>query len=382
VNSKWPVVPLGDILRRSTETTTICPDKAYREITVKLWGKGVVRRRVISGAEISGTRRFVARAGQVIVSRIDARNGALGLVPEDLDGAVVSNDFPLFDVNGARLEPTYLAWLTKTPEFVDLCNRASEGTTNRVRLQEGRFLSLAIRLPALDEQRRIARRIEDLVTKASELSRLRAKALQEIEALIPSLHLTQAGERVRSLGDVLELHEDVVPIIPGREYPHVGVRSFGGGLFLKPSVGSSDTSYRAFNRLFHSAVVLSQVKGWEGAIAVCSPTFAGRFVSPEYRTFRCIEGEALPGYLAGLIRTEWFWSRLQHATRGVGARRERTRPEQFLRLKLPMPDVAAQARTARIFAQLEATTVLHIEIITQLDPLVRSILDRAFKGEL
>jgi len=40
------------------------------------------------------------------------------------------------------------------------------------------------------------------------------------------------------------------------------------------------------------------------------------FVSPEYRTFRCISTEVRPRYLAALVRTEWFWRKLSHATRG------------------------------------------------------------------
>jgi type I restriction enzyme S subunit len=59
-------------------------------------------------------RRFVANAGQFITSRIDARNGAMGLVPKSLDGALVTNDFPLFDLNTERLEPRFLDWLCRT----------------------------------------------------------------------------------------------------------------------------------------------------------------------------------------------------------------------------------------------------------------------------
>ena len=37
----------------------------------------------------------MARRGQFILSRIDARNGALGIVPSELDEAIVTNDFLL-----------------------------------------------------------------------------------------------------------------------------------------------------------------------------------------------------------------------------------------------------------------------------------------------
>src|SRR5438094_6665537 len=93
MSNSWPQVPLGEVLTKSEDWTDINPTDTYREITVRLWGKGVTLRREASGAEIASPRRLVAKAGQFILSRIDARNGALGLVPDSLDGAVVSNDW-------------------------------------------------------------------------------------------------------------------------------------------------------------------------------------------------------------------------------------------------------------------------------------------------
>src|SRR5262249_31005473 len=140
--------------------------------------------------------------------------------------------------------------------------------------------------------------------------------------------------------------------------------------------------YRAFNRLYDGALLLSQVKGWEGAVAVCPSELAGWFVSPEYRTFRCVPSEARAAYLASLVRTEWFWSKLATVTRGVGARRERTRPEQFLKIELLMPDVEQQNRGEALFTQVDALKRLQAETAAELDALLPAILDRAFKGEL
>ena len=182
----------------------------------------------------------------------------------------------------------------------------------------------------LEEQREIVAKIEELAGQINEARTLRQQATEQSEALIVSTHVQLAGIRKRKLGDILKLDEDVVQVLPDGQYPQVGVKSFGAGLFAKSAIAGTETTYKIFNRLYSGALVLSQVKGWEGAVAVCGSELAGKFVSPEYRTFRCITGEANPGYLSALVRTEWFWRKLTHATRGVGARRERTRPEQFL----------------------------------------------------
>jgi type I restriction enzyme, S subunit len=180
------MVKLGEVLSRTGEIVTPNPSREYSEITVKLWGKGVVERGRVSGASVNG-KRFVAKAGNFIASRIDARNGAMGLVPESLDGALVTNDFPLFEPNKSRLDLAFLGWLTKTRDFVDLCLRASEGTTNRVRLKEDRFLALEIPLPPLPEQRRIVAELDALQAEVDALKRLQAETSAELDALLPAI---------------------------------------------------------------------------------------------------------------------------------------------------------------------------------------------------
>ena len=90
----WQKHKLGNLLARSGEVAHPAADTEYKEMTIRLWGKGILERGRISGAMVNG-RRFIARKNQFIASRIDARNGAMGIVPTSLDGALVTNDFPI-----------------------------------------------------------------------------------------------------------------------------------------------------------------------------------------------------------------------------------------------------------------------------------------------
>lgn len=141
------MVPLSALLRRSREPLVPTLDVMYKQVTVKHWGKGAVLRDTVEGERLRAGTRFLARRGQVIVSKIDARNGALAIVPEELDGAVVTNDFPLFDIEVERVRQRYLGWVIRSPNFIDACRRASEGTTNRVRLDVDKFLRIEIPVP-------------------------------------------------------------------------------------------------------------------------------------------------------------------------------------------------------------------------------------------
>lgn len=376
----WPKVALGDLLRRSYESAVLDPAAEYHEVTIKLWGKGVISRGKVSGSDVVSVRRVV-RANQLILSKIDARNGAIGLVPPELDGAIVSNDFPTFAFHDVgKCHPAFMGWLVRSAPFVDLCTAASEGTTNRVRIKEDRFLDQQIGLPPLAEQQAIVARLDALAEKTREVE-AHLDAVERISYdLFLSLHHKLAAERVVQLGDALELSESAEAVTAAGTYPQVGMRGFGGGLFPKPAISGSETSYKTFNRLYAGAIVLSQVKGWEGAIAPCPIELDGWFVSPEYRTFRCKPDLASAEYFGELVRTAWFWSRLHEATRGVGARRERTRPEQFLNIKLPLPVLADQFRMVEILKRQLSLKARHAAIRQANAALLPAMLERVFAG--
>lgn len=378
----WPKVALGELLRRFDEAAVLDPVADYHEVTIKLWGKGVISRGKVRGSDVVSVRRVV-RANQLILSKIDARNGAIGLVPPELDGAIVSNDFPSFEVRDPeRCDAAFMGWLVRSAPFVELCKAASEGTTNRVRIKEDRFLDQQIELPPLPEQQAIVARLDALAEKTRQVEAHLDAVERILSDLLLSLHHKLAADRVVRLGDVLELSEIAEAVTAGGTYPQVGVRGFGGGLFPKPAISGTETSYKAFNRLYAGAIVLSQVKGWEGAIARCPIELNGWFVSPEYRTFRCKPELASDEYFGELVRKEWFWSKLQEATRGVGARRERTRPEQFLNIELPLPVVEDQMQIVEILKRQLPLKAKHAVIRKANAALIPASLERIFSPEV
>lgn len=376
----WPKVALGELLRRSDEAALLDPAAEYHEVTIKLWGKGIVSRGKVRGSDVVSVRRVV-RANQLILSKIDARNGAIGLVPPELDGAIVSNDFPSFEFRDPeQCDAAFMGWLVRSAPFVELCRSASEGTTNRVRIKEDGFLDQQIALPPLADQHRIVARLEALNSKARQLEEHLDAADAASASLLLSLHHKLAAGRVVRLGDMIELHEIDELITPAGTYPQVGVRGFGGGLFAKAAVSGTETTYRSFHRLYEGAIVLSQVKGWEGAIARCPGELSGWFVSPEYRTFRCKPDQTSSEYIGEIVRTEWFWRQLQDATQGVGARRERTRPERFLNIGLVLPTLSDQLRIVEVLKRQTPLKAKHAAIRQANAALLPATLERVFSS--
>ena len=254
-----------------------------------------------------------------------------------------------------------------------------QGTAN-MSMKVADIVGIEIPLPPLTEQQALVARLDALAEKTQQVEAHLDVVERTSSSLLLSLHQKLAAARRVQLSDVLELREFSEAVTPTGSYPQVGVRGFGGGLFSKAAIGGTETSYKAFNRLYEGAIVLSQVKGWEGAIARCPEDLEGWFVSPEYRTFRCKPGLASDEYFGELILTEWFWSQLQDATRGVGARRERTRPEQFLNVELPMPHFDDQLRIVEILKRQTPLKAKHTAIREANAALLPATLERVFSA--
>jgi len=283
--SRWPTVALGEVLTPASDRIALDPLETYRQVTARLWGKGLALRGEVKGAEIAAAQQNRVRAGQFIISKIDARHGAFGIVPEELDGAVVSNDFPAFDVEAGQALPEYISWVSKTGRFVALCKGASEGSTNRVRLKEARFFAQRIPLPPLAEQRRIVAHLD----AAAEAVAVRARGAEAVGAEIAA-SLRAAFARITAdapraaMGDIAPLVRRPVAIDPDATYPELGVRSFGKGTFHKPALPGIEVGSKKLFGIAAGDLLFNIVFAWEGAVAVAQPGDAGRVGSHRFLT--------------------------------------------------------------------------------------------------
>jgi type I restriction enzyme S subunit len=102
----------------------------------------------------------LVKEGQFILSRIDARFGAMGMIPKEVDGAIVTNDFLAFDVNKNTIEQYLFYQLLKSPIFLEACKKASRGVTQRKRINEDFFLGYELTIPRRDAQKELCAKIE------------------------------------------------------------------------------------------------------------------------------------------------------------------------------------------------------------------------------
>lgn len=168
---KYPMAKIGSFLKRSKNLVEIQDNVEYKRVSISTIGKGVTVRDTKRGINIGTKKQYIIRKGQFLVSKIDARNGAFGVVPEEADGAIITGNFWAFDVDFNKIAPQYLVLVTQTNQFVSFVEKCSNGTTNRHYLQEDAFLQQAIPLPSLEEQKAIISVYDNSMRKIAENER-------------------------------------------------------------------------------------------------------------------------------------------------------------------------------------------------------------------
>ena len=147
------MVQIGSVLKQHLTTERITDTLCEKYVTVAMHGNGVRERNI----DIYDPKPFSAyrvSKGQFIYSRIDARNGAFGVIPENLQNAVVSKDFPVFNIDDNMILPSVLMFSVLNENFLQQIKRNSLGTTNRQRIKEEVFLKYLIVLPPMNVQKK------------------------------------------------------------------------------------------------------------------------------------------------------------------------------------------------------------------------------------
>lgn len=190
---KWQSRRIGDFIHRVKDPVTVEEQVEYKQVTIRMNYKGVVLRGFKKGCDIKTKNQWRVRSGLFILSRIDARNGAFGIIPEELEGAIVSNDFLAYEIDQTEVDIEFFNSFLQSSIFLDACIKASRGNTNRKRVNEDFFLDYKVEIPTLSEQQRLITRIN----KAKDCIGIVNKEIIHQETLLTKLKQTILQEAIQ-----------------------------------------------------------------------------------------------------------------------------------------------------------------------------------------
>lgn len=188
------MIPLSEVLVQNRNYIDRPEPKVYPKLSVKLYGKGVSLDAPTDGATLRMQRHQLAEPGQVILSEIWGKKGAIGIVPPEGDGALCTSHFFLFDIRRDRVEPGYLQALFFANYLAEQLGSDARGTTGYAAVRPQHLLAAQIPLPPATEQRRIVARIDNLASKLAKTRGYLHESIERASALLGSARLRLFGE--------------------------------------------------------------------------------------------------------------------------------------------------------------------------------------------
>ena len=145
----WPISKVGSLVTPIDRSETVQLDKEYKLLGVRLDFRGAFLREVVTGSTSSATKLNQVKAGDFIYSRLFAWRGSFGIIPPELDGCYVSNEFPLWEIDETKVKKDFLLEWLRLPTTLAEVERCCTGSTpqSRNRFKEEFFLGLDMPLP-------------------------------------------------------------------------------------------------------------------------------------------------------------------------------------------------------------------------------------------
>ena len=394
MSQRWPMVPLGEVLAQDREYIAAPEPRDYPKLSVKLYGKGVTLDAPADGSQLKMKRHQLARARQVILSEIWGKKGAIGLVPPEGDGALCTSHFFLFNVLGDRVLSAWLQNIFRSNYLAAQLDASAFGTTGYAAVRPKDLLAATIPLPPLPEQRRIVAKVEELAAKIEEGVGLRRRAQDEIEWLaMAALRLCRerllGGEyRVVRLGEVTTVTAGGTPSRDNPGYWGGDIQWVKTGELIDSDISSAEERIteaglnNSSAKLFPPDTILIALYG-QGQ----TRGRTGRLVVEAATNQACCAILPIPDLLEPRYTQYWLRSlyyELREECYGGAQPNWSGRMVKFL--KIAMPPLTLQRRIVAYLDDLQARVdslkAMQAQSAAELDALLLSILDKAFKGEL
>jgi len=401
-DKSWRVVRLGEVLKQVWRDVPVDPVKEYSLLGAHWYAKGLYVKETKQGTKIKAQKLYCVERGDFVYNRLFAWKGSFAVATNENAGCFVSNEFPCFKLNSDRIDAQYLWYYFSRQSAWNQALGLSYGATptSRNRLREQNFLSLEIHLPPVSEQRRIVAIIERLAAKVEKVQGIRrqndtstlkiifgvlAKIVWRLEKKFGTIGLDQliarAGygtskkcfpDRTNGSTPILRIPNVISENISDSDlkYAYLSekelekVRLEIGDLLIVRTNGSADLVGRC-------AVVkeLNEPTGFASYLIRIHPET--NMIAPDYLQ-RCLWYMRVSGQLFDLARTT-------AGQYNVSLGRIRTS-------RIPLPPLEEQKSIVRYLNGLQtkvnALISLQVKTAAELDAMLPSILDRAFKGEL
>jgi type I restriction enzyme, S subunit len=387
----WRIARFDEVLAKTDRKIVLDNLATYNCVGVRWYGMGTFVRGRLLGLNISRKQQWIIKNGDVVYNKLFAWKGAFAIADPSVDGCIVSDKFPTYQPRLEVIEPRFLERYFRTPRIAQQAQDLSKGAAaiSKLTLNPPQFWDLTIPLPPLDEQRRIVARIEALAAKVEEARGLRQSAGKEAAAILDSalsaIWTKQDNWTTQPVGKLASTVEGQVnpQVEPYASLPHINGEAMESGTcrLLTYRLAKEDNVKSGKFHFPQGAILYSKIRPYlRKAVHV---SFEG-VCSADVYAFDWVSPELEPRFFMYSLVSPQF---TEYANTLSGrTRMPKLNQNQLFAFQLPFPPLPEQRHIVAYLDGLEAKVdklkSLQVETTAELDALLPSILDRAFRGEL
>ena len=213
----WASKKIGQWLKLAERPIVLQDEEEYQLVTVRRGFGGVDSRGSFLGKNVLVKNYFIVKTGDFIISKRQIAHGACGIVPPELDGAVVSNEYNVFlPQDGTNIQMFNL--MMQLPHYKRLFYLMSDGVhIEKLLFKTQDWMKRTLAMPLLKEQKKIAE-ILSTQDKAIELQACKIEELKRFKKGCLEKMFPRKGQKVpekrfpgftddweqRKLGDLLQ----------------------------------------------------------------------------------------------------------------------------------------------------------------------------------
>lgn len=394
--ASWSQVKLRNVLTYTDQLVDLDDEAEYTTITVKRRHGGLEAREKLFGSQIRTKKQFKLIPGSFIISRVQCWHQAYAIVPETIKpNMIASTNYDQFIIS-PEVDKRFFWWLSYSPIFTEIVRSCAFGVViEKMVFNRNAWLDKTISIPPLSEQQRIVVRIEELAAKIEEARGLRREAMKEAEAITNSVlrQIFSSNNKYQivpfeSVCDSIidNLHSN--PIYADQGIPCVRSPDVGWGkLYLDTALKTSKEEY--IRRTVRGEprpddIVLVREGGGTGKAAIVDE---GQHFSLGQRVMmlRPDKQVVIPKFLLyQLLSPIIYEDQILLLSKGSAAPHlniSTLRSFTFILPSLPEQHCIV-TYLDNLQSKVDSLMDLQTETSAELDALLPSIFDKAFKGEL
>lgn len=227
----WASKKIGQWLKLAERPIVLQDEEEYQLVTVRRGFGGVDSRGSFLGKNVLVKNYFIVKTGDFIISKRQIAHGACGIVPPELDGAVVSNEYNVFlPQDGTNIQMFNL--MMQLPHYKRLFYLMSDGVhIEKLLFKTQDWMKRTLAMPLLKEQKKIAE-ILSTQDKAIELQGRKIEELKRFKKGCLEKMFPRKGQKVpekrfpgftddweqRKLGGVTTSYSGGTPTVGVKEY--------------------------------------------------------------------------------------------------------------------------------------------------------------------